>query len=40
MHELVAGGDAAAVLRDGAGPSAGAIDQDDIDALFNDAAEE
>ena len=39
MHELV-GGDAAAVLRDGAGPSAGAIDQDDIDALFNDAAEE
>ncbi|MEC8054267.1 MAG: hypothetical protein VX131_06420 [Pseudomonadota bacterium] len=40
LHELVAGGDAAAVLRDGAGPSAGAIDQDDIDALFNDAAEE
>ena len=41
LHELVAGGDAAAaVLRDGAGPSAGAINQDDIDALFNDAAEE
>ena len=34
VAELVAGGDAAAVLRDGAGPSAGAIDQDEYRSLF------
>lgn len=40
LNELVTGGDAAAALRDGAGSRDSAIGQDDIDALFNDAAED